>query len=280
MAQQRYSDQHLQPHDAYDERRTARGEWPVVEHPSRPDVRRQAIERMRRMSVLHARHVWERRYRDPIAPHALAMLFQQPRHDPSMLAPAAWHTAAMPTQPIERFDVTAAWRLWLEGPEVADLAALLFELHHQIAPKVIVPGYDLRDDLATARDLQMSRDAVYAGAAITSLDTPSGTWNQAREQARSELDIPSYVRIVLTDGTAIVCHRKARPGLNEFRVLSTHNLDHRLGSSAFSWTPTSMARLRPDPDDHRDPLKWLIDLNDTFVQADNRRIVGQHRSRP
>ncbi|WP_203736252.1 hypothetical protein [Catellatospora chokoriensis] len=212
---------------------------------------------MRRMSALHARHAWDQRYRDPIAPHSLAVLYVQPDSERE-----------------QRYLLSAAWRLWLEGPEATDLPRLLFDLHHQLAPRAVLDGFDIRDELMTGRDKTMSAKAVYAGVAVSSLDTEKGTWVQARRAAASEGDIPGRVFVVLTDGTVVLCDRGASTELGMFKVRSTHDLDYAPGHSPYSWTAVTRAALSKDPDDPRDPLRWLAALSDTFEQADNRRVLS------
>src|SRR3712207_1818003 len=53
---------------------------------ARAYLRYQALERMREMSVRHAMHAWEKRYRDPLAPYALALLYAQPAARPGWFA--------------------------------------------------------------------------------------------------------------------------------------------------------------------------------------------------
>src|SRR5947207_7538615 len=64
-------------------------------------LRQLAVQRLRYMSVRHAMHAWEQRYSDPIAPYGLAFLYAQPDHG--------------------RLTLKAATKLWLAGPEAADL---------------------------------------------------------------------------------------------------------------------------------------------------------------
>ena len=70
------------------------------------DLRRQAIQRMRYMSVRHAMHAWEHRYRDPLAPYGVAFLYAHPA------ARDGWWT------------LSAATRLWLAEPDTSDLPRL------------------------------------------------------------------------------------------------------------------------------------------------------------
>src|SRR4051812_737268 len=61
------------------------------------ELREQAVERTRFMSLQLAQHAWDLRFSDPLAPHGLALLYAQPAH----------HTGW--------YDLKAATRIWLEG---------------------------------------------------------------------------------------------------------------------------------------------------------------------
>jgi hypothetical protein len=192
-----------------------------------PDVRRSAIERMRKMNTLHARHAWEKRRSDPLSPYGVAFLFVQPDSRPRR----------------SRFYyLTASTKLWLAGPEAADLPRLLFDLNNKVR-EMARPGFDVRD-LTNRRDEDMAIDAAYAGVAVSSLDTYTGTWSQAQAVANSDADIPGSIRMILTDGTIIVCERRSLAEYGEFQIHSTHSLEISPGHSPYPWNRSTAEDLR------------------------------------
>ncbi len=232
------------------------------------DARVQAVDRVRRMISLFTINIWEQRFSDPLAPHALAYLYLQ--HD------------------VRRkgyYQVTAAWQLWLEHPDARVLPRLLFELHHQLAPRAAGPGFDVRDELAVGRDghMALGAAAVYAGLAVISLDTVTGSWETAQATAKSALDLPAVARITLTDGTLMVCHHGGRQDFNSFTVEATRGLSHGTVRALCDWSLVDPELLRRREGD-RDVLRWAGELSDTLAQADNGRIAtlqqtghGAHR---
>ncbi|MEV4411391.1 hypothetical protein [Catellatospora sp. NPDC049609] len=206
------------------------------QHDPAPDVRRSAIERMRKMNTLHARHAWEKRRSDPLAAYGIAFLFVQPDTRPGRS---------------RLYHLTAATKLWLEGPESTDLARLLYELNGKVAEQAGQPGWDVRD-LTNRRDDHMAVDAVYAGVAVSSLDTYTGTWAHAQAVARSDSDIPGSIRIILTDSTIIVCERRSLAEYGEFQIHSTHSLEISPGHSPYPWNRSTAEDLR----EGKRPYKW------------------------
>ncbi len=229
------------------------------------DWRYRAVERVQRMGAHFKINVWEQRFSaDRLAPHALCYLYlQHDRRRPKL------------------FEAAAAWHLWLDHPDVRVLPRLLFELHHQFAPRAAGAGFDIRDELSVGRDghMRTGTEAVYAGLAVISLDTdpggdsPTGTWQRVQKQARSPLDLPAVSRVVLTDGTVIVCHHGTRAEYSAFTVRTTHLVAPAAGTSLFDPLRADKARLLAD-EGHRDVLRWAGELSDTFAQADNGRITA------
>ncbi|WP_027346394.1 hypothetical protein [Hamadaea tsunoensis] len=234
------------------------------------DLRRAAVDRAKLGAVRHARNVWELRHRDPLCHHGLALLYTQPEVD------TVRARNVPPRQPAPmRTAITSAWRYWLAGPEVEDLPSLLFKLHQEMAPRLLEPGFDVRDWLTFKPDPGMQPDAVYAGIAAVSLDLPDRPWREARPTIRRGEDIASYVRVVLTDGTLVALLRKGYNDFNHVRVQSTHNLAFADGAAPYPLRRMTASEMVPDRDDDSDPFKWLIALGDTCAQADNRRVVGR-----
>jgi hypothetical protein len=216
------------------------------------DIRLQAVTRLRHMNLLHATHAWNRRHDDPIAPYGLAFLFVQPGDPPFYV-------------------VSAATKLWLKGPETEDLPRLLFELNQLVTTKFVEPEFDLRRDLANREDPGMNEDAWYVGLGLSSLDTSTGTWDQVSRSVSRSGDIPGVARIVMIDGTIIVCDRR---GLNEFNSLkmkATLPLVASRIESLYPWSFAYADELRVDPD-HANVLPWLEELNLNLWRLDNMRL--------
>jgi hypothetical protein len=220
------------------------------------NLRQQAVQRLRYMSIQHAMHAWEHRYRDPIAAYGLAFLYAQPdrRH--------GWLT------------LRAATKLWLAGPEAADLPRLLHRLNEAVTKQATDPDFDLRRDLANRVDDQMDEDAWYVGLGVSSLDTYSGTWEQACTTVDSYEDVPGQTRIVMTDSTLIVCDRRGLSDFNSMTVHSTHSLSLSLVDAPYPWSLASANDLRGDPA-HASVLRWMEELNLSLFRADNTRLVAR-----
>lgn len=226
------------------------------------DVRIQAVDRLWRMSNKQAQYAWDQRLRDPLAPHALAMLFLQ--DDPKRR---------------DRWLLSAASRMWLAGQEVRDLPRLLFGLHQEYAPRAAGPGFDIRAELADRCDDWMKPEAIYCGLAVLSLDTKQ-TWEQVQRIAEGVTDVAGSIRILLTDGTVIICERARARDFAGFDVRSTHALSYGSLHPTVEWTRTTVDQLWADTS-HREVLRWMKELSDTLSQADNGRIVAARTaSRP
>jgi hypothetical protein len=224
------------------------------------DLRQQAVERMRYMNIQHAMHAWDHRYRDPIAPYGLAFLFAQPAPQRS------WQT------------LSAATKLWLQGPESQDLPRLLFDLNNVVMREVNNPDFDVRRDMANRIDEKMQDDAWYIGLGLSSLDTHSGTWEQACTTVESHSDLPGLVRIVMIDSTMIVCDRRGLSDFNALSMRSTHSLTTSLLDSPYPWAGITAHELRGDPL-HAPVLRWMEELNLNLWRADNARLAALHGGR-
>jgi hypothetical protein len=262
--------------------------------PVAADVRRSAIDRMMQMNALHASNAWELRRRDPIAAHGLALLFAQ-RDDRTGRA--------------GRYQLTAATKLWLAGEAEMDLAERLFRYHHSISSLVSQPGSDVRR-LTNRRDADMDEDAVYVGLGVSSLDTCTGAWSEVVESASitklamraqvqsavkpspkrgdgglrarvsSDHDVPGTIRILLTDGTAIVAERRGMHEFNHRVIHSTGTLNYTPYETPYPWSQSTRELLDADAS-HGEVLRWMGALNDLFWQTDEGRLVGRqaHRAR-
>lgn len=220
------------------------------------DLRLQAVQRLRFMSIQHAMHAWDHRYDDPIAPHGVAFLFAQPAQQPD------WHS------------LHAATRLWLAGPEARDLPRLLYQFASAVTERTGDPGFDLRSELANRTDPEMADDAWYVGLGVTSLDTRTGTWEKACRRAGSHMEIPSVIRITLIDSTVVVGDRRGSNEFNAMSVKATQPLSVGGLDSPIPWSGVDPAVVRSDPE-HASVLPWMEELNTVLWQADNTRLLSQ-----
>lgn len=267
--------------------------------PVAADVRRSAIDRMMQMNALHASNAWELRRRDPIAAHGLALLFAQPDDRQGRAG---------------RYHLTAATKLWLAGDAELDLAERLFRYHHSISALVSQPGSDVRR-LTNRRDADMDEGAVYVGLGVSSLDTCTGAWSDVvtsasitklmvrtpvhssaasaasasasapkrgdgsrRARVSSEHDVPGTIRVLLTDGTAIVAERRGMPEFNHRVIHSTGTLNYTPYETPYLWSQSTRELLDADAA-HGEVLRWMGALNDLFWQADEGRLVGRQAYR-
>jgi hypothetical protein len=255
----------MKPHDRLDQTTPAHRDLPARDnqqpttgdpcgeahaHATAADIRNQAIGRLRRMNVLHAQLAWQQRRRAPLAPYGLAFLFAHP----DMRRP-------------QRFTVLAATRLWKAGPESAHVDRLLFDFDTYAANLLRDKPFDIRTALANRAD-PIPDDAFYIGIGLSSLDTHAGTWQQARDTASSDSDIPGRLFIVLSDRTLIVCERRGLNEFNEFQIHCNHSLELAPGRAlhAYSWVEAD--QLRHDPH-NTGVLRFLEPLHETLWQADN-----------
>jgi hypothetical protein len=230
------------------------------------------------MNLLHARNAWEQRRHDPIAAHVLAWLFAQPDGRPIYAGASR---------------LCAAWRLWVDGEDARDLPDRLFRYLHALVKELPPSGVDLRS-LATSRDEQMREDAVYVGRGISSLDTPTGTWQQlldsgilhtlptpaairakvpASVPVGSDTDVPGTVRILLADSTVIVAERRGMAEYDQQVTAATATLDWPGYDGGYPWTRVSRWALDAN-EDHGPVLEHMAPLHDLFTQLDQARLVG------
>lgn len=184
--------------------------------PAAADLRGQVVRRIRFMNFRHTEHAWERRHKDPLGPHALAFLFSEP---------------ARGRPP--RYTLRTATRLFLDGPEVADLPRLLHDLAQVIRRNNRQGDYDPRV-LADRAD-EMSPQAFYVGLAVSSLDTPAGRWYDVRQRVNGSIDVPGRCYALMSDGTMLLMDRGGQARFGHFEVRASASLDEVPGDSLQRW---------------------------------------------
>jgi hypothetical protein len=237
---------------------SGRAAEPVPHDPVAADLRNQVVDRLRRMNVLHARHAWERRNRDPLGPHSVAFFYAEPSasEPPSR---GRYPHGKQHHDELPRAVLRTATRMFLDGPEVADLPRLLYDLT-SIAKVYLGQNYfDPRAQMCD-RVERMSRHAGYLGLGVSTLDTPAGRWADVRQAASSELDVPGRCLALLADTTMLLLDRGAEEQFGVFRICSTHSLDVVPLQRWRTW------QWAPDLPDLRDPLTrhiwyWLGQLH-------------------
>jgi hypothetical protein len=228
------------------------GAWNPQQQRREVDARLQAVSRLRRMNLQHAKHAWDLRHSDPIAPYALAFLFAQPG--------------------AQNFQViSAATKLWLAGPEAADLPRLLFDLNQLVISEFHRADFDPRLDLADRTDPGTNDDAWYFGLAVSSLDTHTGSWQETCQQVTGSAEIPGVVRIVMVDGSIIVLDRRGLKEFNELRLRATDALATSRLQALYPWSFVAPDTIRSDPE-HGEVLRWMEELNLNLWRLDNARL--------
>lgn len=247
------------------------------------NVGRTAVARMLSLNTRHAEHAWQRRRRDPIAAHALALLFAET--NPDFTAPQGrllsgddWAGAA---------HVTAATRVWLAGPETDDLTEMLYRLEQQILTDRHADGWTLREHLTTSLDDDLSTDAAWVGIGISSLDTPTGRWATVADTATNEAYVPGTIRLLLDvappgmppEHAWIVGERRGVGESNTRALHSTHRLSDIDFNAPFNYGTTTAYDLFANPW-HAPVLERLYGLDaalracDHFTQPLGRPAAG------
>ena len=193
--------------------------------------RGEVVSRLRRMSVLHTRAVWERRRRDPLGPHSVALFYMEP---------------GVPV--IQQ--LRTATRIFLADDEAADLPMLLYGLaRHAHEGFRSDPKFDPRTHMTNKFD-PMSAAAVFVGVGVCTLDTPHGDGATALRNAHDELDLPGRCYARLIDGTHLVVDRG---GKRQFNMLSVEcsvkdaNVQFGVPSMQWTWNPALAEGQQSDP---------------------------------
>ncbi|GIE81869.1 hypothetical protein Aph02nite_78190 [Actinoplanes philippinensis] len=212
------------------------------------------FERAHALSVRHASAAWERRFRRPLVPYALAALFRQRTADGMV--------------------VTAATRLWLAGPEPSDPVDLLSALVALARGRDPRQPWDVRTALANRHDVP--DDAVYTGLALSSLDTRTGTFAEACAAARSELHIPGTILYLAGDPAvqggqrALVADRRGADGHNALTISSHEALSTPVILSRWPYTRVALPLLY-ERSGYGPVLRQMTELDGEIQAADEQR---------
>jgi hypothetical protein len=202
------------------------------------------------MNALHLQHAWETRRRDPIGPHALAFFYA----DTASLTPL-------------RYRLACATRMFLDGDDVRDLPQLLYQLVGIAHGYREAGRFDPRSQMAI-RVEPMSRQAVYVGVGLSSLDTPSGSWSQVLDAGATPINIPGRCFAYLSDDGMLLCDRRGQDEYGAFHICSTHSLDLAFGIPHRAWRWGHHLPELADPHT-ADTWHWLIQLHQ-LVTAEQR----------
>jgi hypothetical protein len=181
------------------------------------EMRNQIVDRLRLMNVRHSHHAWHRAGSDPIAPHGLAFFYLDHNSQPGG---HGWR-------------IRTATRLFLDGPEVANLPRLLAAQARIAEAYRHGRGLDARTHLAT-RVEPMTMRARYHGVGVSTLDLPGRPWAQQR-YCSTEYDIFGHCYALLADGTWLLAHRGLPEQPTGLRIWSSHTLETAPGSSMRRW---------------------------------------------
>lgn len=173
----------------------------------RPDpLRGRVVDRLTLIGRRHARHARDQsRTNHPIGPHVLAFFYSDPG--------------------LEAAELRTATRMFLDGPEVADLTAILGCLHKLALDYQRTDGFDPRVQMAD-RTESMSPAAQYLGLGASTLhhDTEPDRSGEHRTDTMSSLDPPTRGLAVLIDGTRLLLRHQGRLQPSP-TIQSTHTLD-------------------------------------------------------
>jgi len=201
-------------------------------------VRNQAVDRLVRMSVRHAAHAWRHRRDRPVAPNAIAFLYADPVPIPD-------------SQQVQYFKVVAATRMVNDDPAVRDLPRLLYRLT-TLARERYLPtpgGFDPATHMTNHHD-PASGSAQYIGLAMSTLDTPAGSWDDAQNTAVGTEDLPGRGYALLVDHTAILVDRAAtREAYGTISIHSTGDLNVAWGMAGRMWIRHPDVSSMPAPPD-------------------------------
>lgn len=228
------------------------------------EVRNQIARRVVDANFEHARAAWARRRSDPIGPHVTIYLYSSGS------------------------ELRLAYRVFLAADEPS-----LPHLLHELVPHVrhqLAAGLDVRDAQCTVvedgmrpdpyclrpADLHL-RPATYLGVAVSSLDTPAGSWAQVCRTATSEVSIPGRCYVWLVDDTVVVIDRLARDQFGRVTVYANEPVRASLGEVGHPVTAVAELAI-PQRQTIADPdvLTWLRELHHT-VLAGNRGGGGHVR---
>lgn len=157
--------------------------------------------------------------------------------------------------------VLSVLRMFPDGPEVEDLASVLYELNRVAANNIARASgkkrrWDPRgpaDSMVNGGDMDMPRDAVYIGAGVTSLDSEHGRWadviravlNHSPGSGGTVWDIPGRGLALLTDGSQIRVVRDLRRSTYDNGISCNRNIDPMLTQT---WRrPVDLIEQTQDP---------------------------------
>ncbi|GAA2576384.1 hypothetical protein GCM10010399_02560 [Dactylosporangium fulvum] len=206
------------------------------------EFRGAVVARLRKFSVMHARHSWQRRRRDPLAPHGVALFYFEP-------------SARLYDQ------LRTATRIFLADDEATSLPHLLYGLaQHAQDGYNTDPRFDPRTAMANRVD-NMSPYAIFAGIGVVTLDTPHGDWATVQRGARDELDLPGRCFARLIDGTMLLIDRGGEQQFNAMTVqcsIRDGNAQYGTPSMQWRWNPALAETTEDDPTFH--VWRWMSEL--------------------
>jgi hypothetical protein len=236
------------------------------------DVQWQVFHRLRVLSANHSNQAWQRRYRGPLAPYALAYLFTQP-------------AAKVEADAARVTEVHAATRLWKAGPESQHPIPLLSALIEQVRGRDPRLPWDLREEIANRSDPGMAVDAAYLGLGLSTLDTNTGTFAQVCQTASTELDIPGGILFVSTrssdkpdDQQVIVADRRGATDMNVTTIHTYQGLTRYQHSSPYPFAEVYWKTLYGESGQGQ-LLRWMWELDRALCLADmtNRTMSSARR---
>lgn len=216
--------------------------------PQWAEVRNQALERLQKMNANHAMHAWERRRAvNAIAAHGLAFLY--------------WDIPGGGGRP-HYLVVAAGTRLVHDEDSVKDPERLIYRLVRLAYERYLPAGeFDPRTTMANAVD-PMSEQARFLGIGLSTLDTPTATWESTQKTATGPHEIPGRCYLMLQDGTRIIVDRQDDRQLGQVRVTSTGELNIIRGNPSRVW------EYRTEIPQPADLWEWLRQLGEACAKGE------------
>jgi hypothetical protein len=209
-------------------------------------LRRDVANRLEDAGWDHIREAWGRR-RDPLGPHALLLLYAgKPVGDP----------------PISELHVSG--RVFLAGDE-PKLPHLLYDLNS------IIGGHLAGGHTPHAYPISSFADpgaasADYVGLAVSSLDTPQGTWTDIQATAWTEMDIPMRGQAMLIDGSRLQVDVFGRDRFGEVQVTTSEPI-----SGPTARLPIKNWHRLQNPQhqtpDEAEVWRWMTTLHTTLLRG-------------
>jgi hypothetical protein len=207
-------------------------------------IRAKVASRLELVNLNHAEHAWRLRNSFGIAPTCLALVYLEPGPE---------------------FEVRIAGKVFPDTEQVTDAGKLLYDVC-ALAREVIAAGQDPRLEMSENPE-PMSPLATFHGVALSTLDTPAGTWKEVKARTSGGcLHIPGRVLSLLADDTMMLADRLERHHPVHYFVSATGWLDAAWVGLGRTWRHAPELASLGDPST-RDLWLRLVELRGIVTGA-------------